>query len=122
MGSPIELSHSRFYKVKSDVLGVFQRSQYYPCLQHALTRQYYQNSCLSSFIRKTQTNVFIYFVERIVCLGEMQLRQKHDLALQAIMSLVMCSPNNHLSSSLNHEILTRVGIIHVQHNLVVTDF
>ena len=73
-------------------------------------------------IRKTQTNVFIYFVERIVCLGEMQRRQKHDLALQAIMSLVMCSPNNHLSSSLNHEILTRVGIIHVQHNLVVTDF
>ena len=56
---------------------------------------------------KTQTNVFIYFVERIDCLGEMHCRQKHDLTLQAIMSLVMWSPNNHLSSSLNHEILTR---------------
>ena len=47
------------------------------------------------------------FVEGIVCLGEMHCRQKHDLTLQAIMSLVMCGPNNHLSSGLYHEILTR---------------
>lgn len=61
------------------------------------------NSCQA----EERDNRVYLFCERKLFVEVRCRRQKHDRAPQAIMSLVMRSPNNHLSSRPNHEILTR---------------